>query len=84
MSSDWHIQIRLCYWPGSILPVWKINNGFKGFIWTGIYRDNGLLVFKSNISTSEINILRDGFQSVVNKITVNQYLKLTCEPRWAL
>ena len=43
----------------------KCNNQFREVIWTGIYRDDGLLLFEGKKSFSEIKTWRDDFQSRV-------------------
>ena len=57
----------------------KYSNQFKNVLWKGIYRDDGLLVFKGKKSLSEIKRWREDFQSRVNKIAGNEYLKFTCK-----
>ena len=60
--------------------IFKVtNNQFKGFMWIGIYRDDGILVLKGRRSISEIRIWRDKFQEKVDKIAGNDYLQFTCE-----
>ena len=46
----------------------KCSNQFKEVLWKGIYRDDGLLVFKGKKSLSYIKRWREDFQSKVNKI----------------
>ena len=55
------------------------NNQFKEGLLIGIYRYDGLLVFKGRISRSEIRIWRDNLQENFDKIAVNDYLQFTCE-----
>ena len=55
------------------------NNQFKEVLWRGIYRDDGLLVFKGRRSISEIRIWRDKFEEKVDKIAGNDYLQFTCD-----
>ena len=71
------IQIGFSCRRRSILPVQKLDNEFKEVLWKGIYRDNGLLLFKDKKSFSEIKICRDNFQIRVNKIAGNEYLEFT-------
>ena len=55
------------------------SNQFKEFLWRGICRDDGLLVFKGRRSISEIRIWRDKFQEEIGEIAGNDYLQFTCE-----
>ena len=55
------------------------NNQFKEVLWRGIYSDDGLLVFESRRSISEIRIWRDKFQWKVYRIMGNDYLQFICE-----
>ena len=57
----------------------KCSNQFKEVLWKGIYRDNGLLLFKGKKSLSEIKRWREDFQIRVHKIAGNQYLQFTCK-----
>ena len=57
----------------------KFSNKIKEVLWKGIYRDDGLLVFKGKKSLSDIKRWREDFQSRVNKIAGNEYLQFTCE-----
>ena len=45
----------------------KCNNQFKEVLWKGIYRDDGLLVFKGKKSLSNIKRWREDFQGRVLK-----------------
>ena len=45
----------------------KCSNQSKEVLWKGIYRDNGLLVFKGKKSLSYIKRWREDFQSKVKK-----------------
>ena len=49
----------------------KCKDQFKDILWKRINRDDGLLIFKSKESFSEIKIWRDDFQIKLNKVSVN-------------
>ena len=48
-------------------------------IYHGIYRDDGLVVFKGNKKASEIRDWLEEFHKIVNKAVGNQQLQLTAE-----
>ena len=48
-------------------------------IYHGIYRDDGLVVFKGKKKTSEIKDWLEKFQQTVNLVAGNQHLKFTAE-----
>ena len=55
----------------------KLN--FRPKIYHGIYRDDGLVVFKGNKKTSEIKDWLEEFQQTVNMAAGNQHLQFTAE-----
>ena len=55
------------------------NNQFKEFLWRGIYRDNGLLLFQGKISILEIRIWKDKFHDKFDEIVGNDYLQFPCD-----
>ena len=58
---------------------WKFKNKFKEVLWRGIYRDDGLWVFMSKKSLSEVKRWRDEFQRRVSKIAGNEYFQFSCK-----
>ena len=48
-------------------------------IYHGIYRDDGLVIFKGNKNASEIKDWLEEFQQTVNTAVGNQHLKFTAE-----
>ena len=52
---------------------------FRPTIYHGIYRDDGLVVFKGMKKASEINDWLEEFQQTVNTAVENQHLQFTAE-----
>ena len=44
----------------------------------GLYRDDGLILFKNQLSTNEISQWLEEFQTRVNQIAEGEYLQFTC------
>ena len=57
----------------------KATANFQPTIYHGIYRDDGLVVFKGKNKASEIRDWIEDFQKTVNKAAVNQHLQFTAE-----
>ena len=57
----------------------KASPIFRLTIYHGIYRDDGLVVFKGKKETSEIKDWLEKFQQTVNLAAGNQHLKFTAE-----
>jgi hypothetical protein len=57
----------------------KTSDCFDNALYRGTYRDDGIAIFKSRMSYSQITQWRDKFQSKVNAITGGDYLQYTCE-----
>ena len=57
----------------------KASPIFRPTIYHGIYRDDGLVVFKGKKETSEIKDWLEKFQQTVNLAARNQHLKFTVE-----
>ena len=60
-----------------LLEKSKLN--FRPTIYHGIYRDDGLVVFKDKKKASEIKYWLEEFQKTVNKATGKQHLRFTAE-----
>ena len=67
-------------------PTWlrltffeKAKAYFYPTIYHGIYRDDGLVVFKGKKSVKEIKYWLDEFQQTVDKAAGNQHLQFTAE-----
>ena len=48
-------------------------------MWREIYRDNGMLVFKSRKLILEVRVWRYKFQQKVDEIECKDYLQVTCD-----
>ena len=57
----------------------KAKAHFYPTIYHGIYRDDGLVVFKGKKSLKEIKDWLDEFQQTVDKAAGNQHLQFTAE-----
>ena len=57
----------------------KAKAHFHPKIYHGIYRDDGLVVFKGKESVKEIKYWLDEFQQTVDKAAGNQHLQFTAE-----
>ena len=57
----------------------KSKANFHPTTYHGIYRDEGLVVFKGNKSAREIKYWLEEFQKKVNKAAVNKHLQFTME-----
>ena len=57
----------------------KAKAHFHPTIYHGIYRDDGLVVFKGKKSVKEIKDWLDEFQQTVDKAAGNQHLQFTTE-----
>ena len=55
----------------------KAKANFRPTIYLGIYRDDGLLVFKGKRKSSEIRDWLEEFRQTVNKAAGNQHLQFT-------
>ena len=55
----------------------KAKANFCPTIYHGIYRDDGLVVFKGKTKTSKIRDWLEEFQQTVNKAAGNQHLQFT-------
>ena len=60
-----------------LLEKAKLN--FRRTIYHGIYRDDGLVVFKSKNNASEIKHCLEEFQQTVNTAAENRHLQFTAE-----
>ena len=57
----------------------KAKANFRPTIYHGIYRDDGLVVFKGKKKASEIKDWLEEFQKTVNTAAGNQHLQFTAE-----